>query len=76
MQVNIHEAKSQLSQLGELVLKGEPVVIAKAGRPYLDLVPHREQRKSRTPGRLKGQIPMAEDFDKTPEEVIAPFGDA
>lgn len=73
MQVNIHEAKSQLSKLGELVLKGEPVVIAKAGKPYLDLVLHREQRKPRIPGRLKGQVRMAEDFDETPEDVIAAF---
>ena len=75
MQVNIHEAKSQLSKLGELVLKGEKVVIARAGKPYLDLVPHRERTELRTPGRLKGRIQMAEDFDTTPEEVIASFED-
>lgn len=75
MQVNIHEAKTQLSRLGELVLKGEKVVIAKAGKPYLDLVPHRENRKPRTPGRLKGQIRIAEDFDQTPEDVIDTFED-
>jgi antitoxin (DNA-binding transcriptional repressor) of toxin-antitoxin stability system len=73
MQVNIHEAKSQLSKLGELVVNGERVVIAKSGKPYLDLIPHREQQEPRTPGRLKGQIHMAEDFDRTPEEVVAAF---
>lgn len=75
MQVNIHEAKSRLSKLGELVLKGERVVIAKAGKPYLDLVPHRERMELRTPGRLKGRIRMAENFDETPEEVIESFED-
>lgn len=72
-QVNMHEAKSQLSQLGELAWKGEKVVIAKAGKPYLDLLPHREGRAKRTPGRLKGQIWVADDFDQTPPEVIAEF---
>jgi hypothetical protein len=35
---------------------------------YLDLLPHREGQARRTPGRLKGQIEMAEDFDQTPAE--------
>lgn len=72
-QVNMHEAKSRLSELGELVWKGEKVVIAKAGKPYLDLLPHKEQRVKRKPGRLRGQIKMAPDFDRTPPEVIADF---
>lgn len=73
MQVDIHEAKSQLVKLGELVLRGERVVIAKSGKPYLELVPHRERQEPRMPGRLKGKIHMAEDFDRTPEEVVAAF---
>jgi len=74
-QVNMHEAKSRLSELGERVWKGEKVVIAKAGKPYLDLLPHREGRARRTPGRLKGQIDIAEDFDQTPADLIADFED-
>jgi len=73
MQVNMHEAKSQLSKLGEKAWEGETVVIAKAGKPYLDLVPHRDNVTPRKPGRLKGQIVIAEDFDKTPLDVIAGF---
>lgn len=69
----MHEAKSRLSELGELVWKGEKVIIAKAGKPYLDLLPHREGRAKRMPGRLKGQITIADDFDETPPEVIADF---
>ena len=75
MQVNMHEAKSQLSRLGELAWQGEEVVIAKAGKPYLNLVPYREEMKPRTPGSLKGKIWVAPDFDETlpewDEEVIA-----
>ncbi len=49
MQVNIHEAKSRLSQLIERVLNGEAVVIAKAGKPVAQLVPIRK-----TPKRILG----------------------
>ncbi|GAA3922477.1 type II toxin-antitoxin system Phd/YefM family antitoxin [Microbacterium invictum] len=41
-QVNVHEAKSQLSALIARVLAGEEVTIARAGMPVVDLVPHRE----------------------------------
>ena len=72
-QVNMHEAKSRLSELGELVQKGVRVVIAKAGKPYLDLLPHREHRLQRTPGRFAGQITIASDFDATPDALIDEF---
>ena len=76
-QVNMHEAKSRLSELGELAQKGERIVIAKAGKPYLDLLPHRESKSPRRPGRLAGQIRIAPDFDDTAPELIAAFeGDA
>lgn len=41
-QVNVHEAKSQLSALIAKVLEGETVTIARAGHPVVDLVAHRE----------------------------------
>lgn len=43
-QVNVYEAKSQLSRLIEEVLAGEDVVIARAGTPVVDLVVHRKAR--------------------------------
>lgn len=73
MKVNMHEAKTQLSALGEKAWQGETVIIAKAGKPYLDLIPHKEGRAQRKPGRFKGQIWVADDFDKTPEDIIATF---
>lgn len=73
MQVNMHEAKSQLSKLGEKAWEGETIVIAKAGKPYLDLVPHRSTQVRREPGRLKGQIRIADDFDNTPEDIVRAF---
>jgi len=38
MQVNIHEAKTQLSRLLELVEQGETVIIARHGKPIAKLV--------------------------------------
>ena len=76
MKVNMHEAKSPLSKLGELAWQGEDIVIAKAGKPYLSLAPYREARKQRKPGRLKDQISIAPDFDATPQETIDSFYDS
>ncbi|KZK99086.1 hypothetical protein [Pseudovibrio sp. Ad26] len=67
MKITMHEAVSYLSYLGERVWKGERVVIAKAGKSYLDLMPHKEQLKPRKPGRFKSQITYADDlYKKTP----------
>ena len=73
MQVNMHEAKSQLSALAEKVWQGETVVIAKAGKPYLDILPHRGETVQRKPGRFKGEIKISGDFDQTPEDIIDAF---
>ena len=45
MLVNMHEAKTQLSKLGELSLKGEKIIIAKAGKPLWQLIPYTESKK-------------------------------
>lgn len=75
--VNMHEAKTQLSSLVQQALNGEDVVIARAGRPLVRLVPFQEPRQARRPGRLKGQIQMHDAFDAT-DAVIADLfeGDA
>ena len=61
----MHEAKTQLSKLGELAWQGEEVVIARDGEPYLYLLPYRGIARPRRPGDLEGQIRMAPDFDET-----------
>ena len=72
MQVNMHEAKSQLSKLGELAWNGEEVVIAKAGKPYLHLIPYKRDLRPREPGAWKGKVWRAPDFDDN-REVIEMF---
>jgi prevent-host-death family protein len=75
--VNVHEAKTHLSRLLEAVERGEDVVIARAGKPIARLVPATARLKPRTPGAWRGQGWIADDFDETPEELIAAFhGDA
>ena len=69
----MHEAKSQLSRLGRMAWAGEDVIIAKAGEPWLQLVPYRGMGEVRRPGALKGRIRLAEDFDETPSELIDAF---
>ncbi len=72
-QVNMHEAKSNLSALVEEVLVGGEVVIARAGKPLARLVPYSARKEPRKPGRWKGKLWVADDFDETPEEVMAAF---
>jgi prevent-host-death family protein len=71
---NIHEAKSQLSKLVDRALRGEDVIIARAGKPMVRLVPVRESESPRKGGQWKGRVRIAEDFDVLPEDVAASFG--
>ena len=70
---NIHEAKTHFSRLVERVMRGEEVVIGKAGRPVARLVPYVEDRGPRVPGGGEGRVRVADDFDELPEEVEAAF---
>ncbi len=70
--VNMHEAKSTLSKLVEKVNDGEEVVIAKAGNPVARLVKY-EPQEPRELGGWEGKMWIADDFDDTPEELIALF---
>jgi prevent-host-death family protein len=69
---NVHDAKTHLSRLLERVAQGEEIIIAKSGRPVAKLV--RVVVEPRRPGRLKGRIRFASDFDAPlPEEILAAF---
>ena len=46
-QINIHEAKTQLSRLIERSLSGEEFIIAKAGKPVARLTPIKPPRPPR-----------------------------
>lgn len=70
---NIHEAKTQLSKLIEAVLQGEDVIISKAGKPLVKMIPYIPHSQPRKPGYWQGKVTMAEDFDILPESVINGF---
>ena len=63
--VNIHEAKTQLSKLVDQASKGEPFIIAKAGKPMVKVIPVDAPvpKKVKRLGFMSGQIAIPEDFD-------------
>ncbi len=61
MEVNIHEAKTQLSRLIEQALRGEEVIIAKAGRPVARLIPI--QKRKPILGSARGTIEFQPGWD-------------
>ena len=64
VQVNIHEAKTQLSKLVEKAANGEAFVIAKAGKPMVKVIPFTyPQKQQQRVGFLAGQIKIPADFD-------------
>lgn len=66
---NIHQAKTNLSKLIEQTLKGEEVIIAKAGKPVAKLSVYEKKLKPRKLGLLKGKIVIPDDFDDEDEEI-------
>ena len=71
--VNMHEAKTQLSRLVARAARGEPFVIAKAGKPLVKVTaldaPGPKQAKRL--GFMAGEIQVPEDFDRMGAAHIA-----
>jgi prevent-host-death family protein len=70
--VNIHEAKTHLSRLVDRAAKGEPFIIAKAGKPLVKVIPL-DEPPAHTPQRfdfLAGKIKVPDDFDTMFREEI------
>lgn len=71
--VNIHEAKTRLSQLIARAQQGEGFIIAKAGKPMVRVTPidspAPEQQKRL--GFLEGEFRVPDDFDRMAEQEIA-----
>ena len=71
--VNVHDAKSHLSQLLARVENGETITIARAGKPVADLVPH--VRTDIVFGGLAGRLDYdADHFDDADSDLNALFG--
>jgi prevent-host-death family protein len=68
--VNIHEAKTHLSRLVDAAAKGEPFIIAKAGKPLVKVVPIDTPAAPRRLGFMRGQFTVPDDFDTMDQEEI------
>ncbi len=79
IQVNVLEAKTQLSRLLDRAEAGEDVIIARAGHPVVRLVPIATVALDapRALGALKGKGWIADDFDAPLDEdfLLAPGAD-
>jgi prevent-host-death family protein len=74
IQINIHQAKTQLSRLVQRVAGGEEIIIAKAGKPIARLVPYVAKGAVRRPGAMRGKIRIKKNFDAPlPKEILASF---
>ncbi len=71
--VNIHEAKTHLSQLIERAVAGESFVIAKAGKPMVKVMRLEAPGAGEVQrlGFMKGAFSVPEDFDRMGEDEIA-----
>jgi len=71
--INIHEAKTHLSRLIEEATSGEDIVIAKAGKPMVRLVPIASLEGPRPMGLLAGQVRETDDWWGPDPEIEALF---
>jgi prevent-host-death family protein len=60
-QFNVHEAKSNLSRLLDMVLEGEEVVIARHGTPVARLTPVRAKNGGRVLGTGRGSVTVLDE---------------
>lgn len=75
--INMHEAKTRLSQLVARAAKGESFIIAKAGKPVARVTafdsPEPSQQKKI--GFMAGEFTVPDDFDRMGQnEIIDMFG--
>lgn len=77
MQVNILEAKTNLSNLVRLVEMGkeENIIIARYGKPVVKMVLCNDAPVSKRIGIAKGKLKSPKDLDRYNDEIFGMFGD-
>ena len=65
LQLDITEAKSNLSKLLDLAIKGEEIVITQNSQPVAKISPIKRPLKR---GSAKGKVWMSDDFDEPLED--------
>lgn len=73
--INVHEAKTHLSRIIERVLaNGEPVTIARAGKPAVIISAHPDsQPPRRRLGLLRGKVQLPENLEVYDAEIREMF---
>ena len=69
--IEVNAASKELSNLVELVLQGEEIIIIKDNQPVVKLMPLLPVKQPRQPGSAKGLVTISDDFD----DPIADFED-
>ena len=71
--VNMHEAKTRLSQLVARAAKGEAFIIAKAGKPIarVTAIDAPEEGQQKRIGFMAGEFKVPEDFDRMGQDEVA-----
>ena len=70
LQVNVHEAKTNLSRLLQQAAEGEPFIIAKAGRPMVTVTAYKPQLDPSNRIGFMPSIQVPRDFDTMGSEHI------
>lgn len=70
--VNMHEAKTRLSQLIARAEKGEAFIIAKAGKPVarVTAIDSPDQSQQKRIGFMAGEFKVPDDFDRMGQDQI------
>ena len=76
MQVNILEAKTNLSSLVRMIETGEEetIIIARYGKPVVKMTVYQDTPVSRRIGVAKGRLKTPVDLDRDNAEIEALFG--
>ena len=72
--IDIEEAGTRLPELVARAFEGEEIIIARAGKPAVRLVPVRETDRPRKGDQWKGKVRIADGFDDLPEDLARAFG--
>mgnify|MGYP001355657484 CR=1 FL=1 len=74
MTINVHEAKARLSELLDLLEKGETVIICRRNKPVAELRPYSGQGQPRPIGLCPEMEPLSDAFfEALPEEWMEAF---
>ncbi len=72
IETSITDAKAHLSSLVEAAIRGEDVILDRAGKPVARIVPFVDSKRTRDPGGLEG-IVVPDDYNDSDPEITSLF---